>query len=238
MLMLAGKGDSRADMEALRAQERLFGAVPSDSTVYQTFRHQMDAATLAGVWEMAGIRAQVWRRSSETNTGESVILDIDAKLVEVHSENKEGTAPTYKRGFGSHPMLCFADATGEALAARLRPGNAGANTVTDHLGVLDDAVAQLPPELTAGHRPGDDPDTVARQVVVRTDSAGCTQGFVRGLPGTQHRLRGRGPLDQGHRGGDLPDLHRHRPDPGGVRPPPEPTPGGVDLAPSEQRQRW
>jgi hypothetical protein len=70
MLMLAGKGDSRADMEALRAQERLFGAVPSDSTVYQTFRHQMDAATLAGVWEMAGIRAQVWRRSSETNTGE------------------------------------------------------------------------------------------------------------------------------------------------------------------------
>jgi Transposase DDE domain group 1 len=158
----------------------MFGAVPSDSTVYQTFRHQMDAATLAGVWEMAGIRAQVWRRSSETNTGESVILDIDAKLVEVHSENKEGTAPTYKRGFGSHPMLCFADATGEALAARLRPGNAGANTVTDHLGVLDDAVAQLPPELTAGHRPGDDPDTVARQVVVRTDSAGCTQGFVWG----------------------------------------------------------
>jgi hypothetical protein len=71
MLMLAGKGDSRADMEALRAQERLFGAVPSDSTVYRTFRHQIDAATLAGVWDaMAGIRAQVWRRSSETNTGE------------------------------------------------------------------------------------------------------------------------------------------------------------------------
>jgi hypothetical protein len=47
------------------------------------------------------------------------VLDIDATLVEVHSENKEGTAPTYKRGFGFHPMLCFADATGEALAARL-----------------------------------------------------------------------------------------------------------------------
>jgi hypothetical protein len=181
MLMLAGGGESCADIEALRAQERLFGPVPSDSTLYRTFRHQLDAATLAGLWEaMAEVRAQVWRRSSVTNTGEPIVLDIDATLVEVHSENKEGTAPTYKRGFGFHPMLCFADATGEALSARLRPGNAGANTVTDHLGVLDDAVAQLPAEVAAGHRPGDPAGNVARTVVVRTDSAGCTDGFVWG----------------------------------------------------------
>jgi hypothetical protein len=100
--------------------------------------------------------------------------------VEVHSENKAGTAPTYKHGFGFHPMFCFADATGEALAARLRPGNAGANTVVDHLGVLDEAVLQLPAEVAAGHRPGDNPDAVTRPVVARTDSAGCTQGFVEG----------------------------------------------------------
>jgi hypothetical protein len=93
---------------------------------------------------MAGVRAQVWRRSSVTNNTGPVVLDIDATLVEVHSENKAGTAPTYKRGFGFHPMLCFADATGEALAAVLRPGNAGANTIADHLAVLDAAVAQLP----------------------------------------------------------------------------------------------
>jgi hypothetical protein len=180
MLMLAGGGDSCADIEALRAQSRLFGAVASDSTTYRTFR-QIDPATLAGLWEaMVGVRAQVWRRSSVTNAAGPVILDIDATLVEVHSENKEGTAPTYKRGFGFHPMLCFADATGEALAARLRPGNAGANTVTDHLGVLDDAVAQLPAEVAAGHRPGDGAGEVVRPVVVRTDSAGCTHGFVAG----------------------------------------------------------
>ena len=102
MLMLAGGGESCADIEALRAQERLFGPVPSDSTLYRTFR-QIDAATLAGLREaMAGVRAQVWRRSSVTNTADPVILDIDATLVEVHSENKEGTAPTYKRGFGFH----------------------------------------------------------------------------------------------------------------------------------------
>jgi hypothetical protein len=180
MLMLAGGGEACADIEAFRAQERLFGPVPSDSTLYRTFRH-IDPATLAGVWEaMAGVRAQVWRRSSVTNTAGPVVLDIDATLVEVHSENKQGTAPTYKRGFGFHPMLCFADATGEALAARLRPGNATANTIADHLGVLDDAIAQLPAEIAAGHRPGDPAGAVGRPVVVRTDSAGCTNGFITG----------------------------------------------------------
>jgi hypothetical protein len=180
MLMLAGGGESCADIEALRAQERLFGSVPSDSTLYRTFR-QLGPATVAGVWEaVAEVRAEVWRRASVTNTAEPVILDIDATLVEVHSENKAGTAPTYKRGFGFHPMLCFADATGEALVARLRPGNAGANTVVDHLGVLDDALAQLPAEVAVGHRPGDPADAAGRAVVVRTDSAGATHGFVDG----------------------------------------------------------
>ena len=180
MLMLAGGGEACSDIEALRAQPALFGAVPSDSTLYRTFR-QISPATLEGLWEaMAEVRARVWRRSSVTNTTDPVVLDIDATLVEIHSENKAGTAPTYKRGFGFHPMLCFADATGEALAALLRPGNAGANTVADHLAVLDDAIGQLPPAVTIGHRPGDDPDVAARRVVVRTDSAGCTNGFVHG----------------------------------------------------------
>ena len=180
MLMLAGGGEACADIEALRAQERLFGAVPSDSTLYRTFR-QITPATLAGLWDaMAEVRAGVWRRSSATNTTDPVVLDIDATLVEVHSENKEGTAATYKRGFGFHPMFCFADATGEALAARLRAGNATANNIGDHLAVLDNAIAQLPAEAAAGHRPGDDAEAVGRAVVVRADSAGCTAGFVAG----------------------------------------------------------
>jgi hypothetical protein len=183
MLMLAGGGEACSDVEALRAQPALFGAVPSDSTLYRTFR-QVTPATHGGLWEaIAEVRGQVWRRSSVTNNDSPVVLDIDATLVEIHSENKAGTAPTYKRGFGFHPMLCFADATGEALAARLRPGNAGANTVADHLAVLDDAVAQLPAEVAVGHRPGDAAEMVARRVVVRTDSAGCTHGFVTGCRG-------------------------------------------------------
>ena len=180
MLMLAGGGEACSDIEVLRAQPALFGSVASDSTLYRTLR-SIDAVTLAGLGEaMAEVRAQVWRRSAANVGTAAVVLDIDASLVEIHSENKQGTAPTYKGGFGFHPMMCFADATGEALAAIVRPGNAGANTVSDHMVVLDAAVAQLPAEISVGHRPGNDAGLVGRAVMVRTDSAGCTHGFVHG----------------------------------------------------------
>lgn len=68
----------------------------------------------------------------------------------------------------------------EALAAVLRPGNAGANIVVDHLTVLDTAIGQLPDTVGVGHHRGDDPELVARPVVVRADLAGCTHGFVWG----------------------------------------------------------
>ena len=52
------------------------------------------------------------------------------------------------------------------------------NTVADHVTVLDAAVVQLPPAIAAGHHVGDDPSLVGRAVVVRADSAGCTEGFL------------------------------------------------------------
>ena len=57
---------------------------------------------------------------------------------------------------------------------RLRPGNAGANNIADHVAVLDAAIAQLPAEIAVGHQPGDDAALVRRPVQVRVDSAGCT----------------------------------------------------------------
>jgi hypothetical protein len=71
-------------------------------------------------------------------------------------------------------MFCFADATGEALAGLLRPGNATANSIADQLAVLDAAIGQLPARIAAGHHRGDDPERVRRAVEVRTDSAGCS----------------------------------------------------------------
>ena len=180
MLMLAGGGSSCADIEHLRVESRLFGLVASDSTTYRTFR-DITPGVLADVnAAFATVRRDVWARSSATNNATPVVLDIDASLVQIHSENKAGTAATYKGGFGFHPMFCFADATGETLASVLRPGNATANAVADHLTVLDTAIAQLPEMVAVGHRRGDDPTTVARPMVVRTDSAGCSSGFVDG----------------------------------------------------------
>jgi len=180
-LMLAGGGESCADIEHLRCEEDLFGNVPSDSTVYRAF-HEIDGALRAAVAEaVAEVRRNVWERSAATKRTGPIFLDIDGSLVEIHSENKESSAPTFKGGFGFHPIFCFADATGDALSGLLRPGNAGSNTVADHVFVLDAALAQLPASVQAGHRAGDDPSLVERSVVVRTDSAGSTAGFMAAL---------------------------------------------------------
>ena len=179
MLMLAGGGECVADIEHLRVQDVLFGDVCSDSTLYRTVR-TITPTVLADLIAAVGtVREQVWARMPETRTG-PVVLDADASLVEVHSENKQGTAPTYKGGFGFGPMLCFDDTTGDVMAAVLRPGNAAANSIADHLTVLDAAIGQLPAVDQAGHHPGDPADEVVRAVQIRTDSAGCTHGFVDG----------------------------------------------------------
>ena len=93
------------------------------------------------------------------------MIDFDGTLVNSHSD-KEHAAPTYKRGFGFHPLMAYLDATGEALAAKLRPGNAGSNTASDHVEVLDLALAQLPV------------DPHEHEVIARTDSAALTHGFI------------------------------------------------------------
>lgn len=170
MLMLAGGGEACTDIEHLRSEPALFGRVASDSTLYRTMR-SIEPAVLEGLGgAVAGVRSGVWDRL--VNGGGEVVLDIDSSLCEVHSENKQGAAPTYKRGFGFHPMYCTADCTGETLAVRLRPGNAAANNVADHTEVLDAAIDVLPPRVALGHRPDDDRTLVKQPVRVRTDSAG------------------------------------------------------------------
>jgi hypothetical protein len=179
-LMLAGGGESCLDIEHLRAQGDLFGSVPSDSTLWRTFQ-ELDSATLGQLSQaLATVRHQVWRRTAATTGKAPVVLDLDASVVDIHSEHKEGTAATYKGNVGFHPLFCFSDATGECLSWQLRPGNATANAVVDNLAVLDAGIAQLPEEIARGHRVGDDHATITRALTVRSDSAGCTVGFMAG----------------------------------------------------------
>ena len=168
MLVLAGGGEACTDIETLRSQRRLFGDVASDSTLYRTLTGADEGLveTLAGA--MARVRERVWADYPEDET---VILDIDSSVHELHSENKEGAAPTYNSKYGFHPMYCFADWTGEPLAARLRRGGAAPNQVSDLVEVLDAAIRALPARMRVGHSPGDDPERVAYPVRVRADSA-------------------------------------------------------------------
>jgi DDE family transposase len=76
-------------------------------------------------------------------------------------------APTWKHTFGYHPLLCFLDSTGEALAGLLRCGNAGSNTAADHITVLGHALQQIPEQ----HRYGS-------PILIRCDSAGSSHAFL------------------------------------------------------------
>ncbi|PFG33793.1 DDE family transposase [Sanguibacter antarcticus] len=105
-----------------------------------------------------------------------LVVDLDATLVTAHSE-KESAAPTFKRGFGFHPLCSFLDhggeGTGEPLAIGLRPGNAGSNTAADHIAEAQDALAQLPGH--SGRRRG------TKKILVRTDGAGGTKALIEHL---------------------------------------------------------
>jgi hypothetical protein len=60
-----------------------------------------------------------------------LVIDMDATLVTASSD-KEGAAPTWKKGYGLfHPLGAWLANTRECLAMLLRPGNAGSNTFTD-----------------------------------------------------------------------------------------------------------
>jgi hypothetical protein len=163
-VMLAGGGETISDLATLRDQPQLFGEVASLPTAWRTLDAIDDAALARIASARAAVRRRAWAAGADPGF---YVVDIDATLVTAHSE-KEGAAPTYKRGFGFHPLIAFLDATGEALAAKLRPGNAGSGTATDHVEVLDAALAQLPI----------DPAEV--EVIARADSAGLSHGFING----------------------------------------------------------
>jgi DDE family transposase len=173
-VMLADGGDCLADLAAVRDQDGLFGAVASDSTAFRVVDRIASTPGLLEALADAHARAReyVW---TQTGAPERVTIDVDATLIASHSE-KEGAAGNYKGGYGFYPLMAYCDETDEALAAILRPGNAGSNTAADHIEVIEDALAQVPAELI---------ETI--EILVRADSAGATHellDFCR-----EHRLR-------------------------------------------------
>ena len=115
---------------------------------------------------MARVRERVWADYPEDET---VILDIDSSVHEVHTENKQHAAPTYNRKYGFHPLYCFR--TGLGSRSLLGYGEAAQRRIRFRLNVLDAAIRALPARMRVGHSPGDDPELVVYPVRVRADSA-------------------------------------------------------------------
>jgi Transposase DDE domain group 1 len=163
-------------------REHAFGAKASTTTMWRLIDERIDAAHLPAVrTARAGARAAAWEAGAAPATGDGWLhIDIDATLVIDHSDNKAGATPTWKKTFGHHPLLAFLDrpeiAGGEALAGLLRTGNAGSNTSSDHVIVLQRALAALPARWQPDANHPDDPDTPA--VLVRCDTAGATHTFA------------------------------------------------------------
>ncbi len=170
-LTLADGGKALSDLAVVRNHPELFGPVASDPTVWRVVDSVDNQRREAVAAARAIARRRAWALGARPGW---IVLDLDATLVTSHSE-KHRAAPTYKRGFGFHPLLVYLDGTDEALAGMLRPGNAGSNTASDQIAVVDDALVQLPVVTLAA-----DPDG-GEWMLLRADSASCTHEFVTAL---------------------------------------------------------
>ena len=167
-----------ADIAVLGQLAPVIGAAPSASTVRRTLDLASDRVLVRIAQARARIRRHVWDQvesaggfpwleiAGKTLTG-WLFLDMDGTLVNAYSD-KEGAAPTWKKGYGFHPLAAWCANTRECLDMLLRPGSAGSNTFTDHKEVLDRALKQVPSRFR-------------RRVIVRIDGAGASHDLVKHL---------------------------------------------------------
>lgn len=173
-------GRCLSDLSLLRCEKEVFGPVASDPTVSRligALADHVEAVEAAVNRARRTVRQRVWALAGEhsptagVSADRPLVIDVDATLVNVHSD-KEGAAPTFKKGFGYHPLTAWFDhgpgqGAGECAAIMLRPGNAGSNTAADHIEIIRRALDQA----GLGPRPG-------RKVLVRIDGAGGTKETI------------------------------------------------------------
>jgi hypothetical protein len=167
---------SMNDITLLAHHAVVLGAEPSDTTVRRTLE-LADPRTLDKIARVrAAVRAHVWSLICAAPAGFPwlavagkalagwLVIDLDATLITAHSD-KQGAAPTFKKGYGFHPLGAWLANTSESLAMLLRPGNAGSNTFTDHLAVLTAAIRQIPSRMRS-------------RLLVRVDGAGASHELI------------------------------------------------------------
>jgi hypothetical protein len=154
----------------------VFGSVASDPTLWRALEEIGEDQRERIATARARTRRRVWTliearhgqippsRVADTDLGSTIVIRLDATIQIAHGD-KEGAAGTFKGSWGHHSLTGWCDNTGESLAFRLRPGNAGSNTASDHIEVLGEAIAQVP----ARRR---------RDLLVTVDGAGATLDLI------------------------------------------------------------
>ena len=173
---------SMSDIALLEHLAPLMGVAPSGSTARRALEQAGASRMLDRIARArAKARAHAWKLIEATPAGFPwleaagkvltgwMVIDMDATLITAHSD-KEGAAPTWKRGYGFHPLAAWAANTRECLAMLLRPGNAGSNTFADHKEVLAAALRQVPACLR-------------RRLLIRIDGAGASHELIEHLLG-------------------------------------------------------
>src|SRR6266699_1676944 len=173
---LALGATSMSDIALLAHHAPVLGAEPSDTTVRRTLE-LADPRTLDKIARArAKARAHVWSLIAARPAGFPwlavagkllagwLVIDLDGTLITARSD-KEGAAPTFKKGYGFHPLGAWLANTAESLAMLLRPGNAGSNTFADHAAVLTAAIRQIPVRMRT-------------RMLVRVDGAGASHELL------------------------------------------------------------
>lgn len=194
---LFGPKGGASDTTVLRGLDELAGHLGADGLPDRRFARML-----------AGVRATAWGQIVAGNHGvlpavrvagtplthpatgggdaavevPVTVIRVDATIIEAATMKEPGVAGHYKGGIGWHPLTAWCTNTGDHLVVMQRPGNAGSFTATDHVKVLDAALAQIP----ALHR-GD--------LLVTIDGAGASHAVIEHLTrwntATEHGRRGR-----------------------------------------------
>ena len=133
---------SMSDITLLAHHAPVLGAEPSDTTVRRTLE-LADPRTLDKIARArAKARAHVWSLIAARPAGFPwlavagkllagwLVIGLDGTLITARRPAL-GAAPTFKKGYGFHPLGAWLANTAESLAMLLRPGNAGSNTFAD-----------------------------------------------------------------------------------------------------------
>jgi hypothetical protein len=173
---IADGASCMSEIAVLGDQWRLFGPVASTCTLWRTL-NELDAKALQRLVQARNkVRATVWAliearhgavppvRTAYGDIDGVICIRIDATLITSYSD-KECAAGNFKGGWGFHPLTAWCDNTGELLAIIPRTGGAGSNTATDHIAIIDAAIAAIP----AKHR---------RRLLITIDGAGSSHDVL------------------------------------------------------------